>query len=221
MVDKRPVIGITMDLEEEYFKVKALYSEAIYSAGALPVLLPPHDGIIPYIKNLVDGLVISGGGDIPPEYYGQKPEAKNLRVVDKKRIEFELKILKEFLEAKKPVLGICYGMQLINVFFGGSLFQDIKNHSGKLHEVEIIENILIPHGKYTVNSSHHQAIKETGTGIIKIGISKEDDIIEAIAHKDYPYLFGIQWHPERMETEISLKIFKNFVTLTKRKDGEE
>lgn len=216
MVDRRPLIGITIDIEKEYLKIKSHYTEAILRAGALPLLLPPHKGIIKGIKDLIDGLIISGGGDIPPEYYGERPEVKNLRIVDRKRIEFEFRILREFLGSGKPVLGICYGMQLINVFFGGSLFQDIKGHSEGFHEVEVTQNRLIPSGNHPVNSSHHQAIKKKGTGIIEIGVSKKDGIIEAIAHRDHPCLFGIQWHPERMEGELSERIFENYVTLAIR-----
>lgn len=214
MVNEKPVIGITMDIEDEYLRLKKHYAEAIIRAGAIPFLLPPGEDILPEVIDLIDGLLIPGGGDIPPEYYGERPEAENLRPVDRRRIEFEFRILKEFIGSKKPILGICYGMQLINVFCGGSLYQDISEHRKGFHEVEIRENRLIPSGNYTVNSSHHQAIKDRGKGIIEIGISKKDDIIEAITHKEYPNLFGIQWHPERMDEALSKSIFKNFVSLS-------
>lgn len=213
MADKKPVIGITIDLDGEYFKIKRYYSEAILKAGGLPLLLPVEKGMVNEIKALIDGLVISGGDDIPPEYYGERIEAENLRLTDRRRIEFELKMLGEFLDSKKPVLGICYGMQLINVFFGGSLHQDIKGHSDGFHKVEITDNRLIPSGKYHINSSHHQAIKKKGNSIVEIGVSTEDGIIEAITHRDLPGLFGLQWHPERMKDELSEKIFKNFVAI--------
>ncbi|MCX7793754.1 MAG: type 1 glutamine amidotransferase [Thermodesulfovibrionales bacterium] len=215
-MDRKPVIGITMDVDEEYFKIKNHYTDAILSAGAIPLLLPPKESIITEIKNLVDGLIISGGGDIPPEYYGEKPVADNLKIVDRKRIEFEIKIIKEFLNSKKPVLGICYGMQLINVVYGGTLFQDIQGHYDGFHEIEITDNRLIPPGRYTVNSSHHQAIKKKGRGIIEIGVSLKDGIIEAIRHRDYHNLFGIQWHPERLKGQLSERIFKNFIGLLRR-----
>lgn len=213
MVNKRPVIGITIDVDGEYFKIKRHYSEAILRAGGIPLLLPVHEDLTTEIKDLVDGLVISGGGDIAPEYYGEKIYAENLRIVDRRRIEFELKMLKEFFASKKPVMGICYGMQLINVFFGGSLYQDIKGHSEGVHEIEITDNNLMPPGRYHINSSHHQAIKQKGTGIVEIAVSTKDGIIEAIIHRDHEGIFGLQWHPERTGGELSGKIFKNFVAL--------
>lgn len=225
MLNKKPVIGITMDIsgtpDGQYLRLKKYYAEAIMRAGAIPFLLPPGEDILSEVIDLIDGLLISGGGDIPPEYYGERPEAENLRPVDKRRIEFEFRILKEFIESKKPVLGICYGMQLINVFCRGSLYQDIKGHRKGFHEVKIRENRLIPSGNHTVNSSHHQAIKEKGKDIIEIGISKKDGIVEAITHKEYPNLFGIQWHPERMEDALSKSIFENFVSLSSSRGAQK
>lgn len=225
-MDKTLFIGITMDIDNEYLKLKYHYISAVERTGAIPLLLPPSMSYFEKInripgprsvQNLISGLIISGGGDIPPEYYGEKPETDSLRPVSTNRIDFELKILEKFIELEKPVLGICYGMQLINVFFGGSLYQDIKGHREGYHEVTIQDNSLIPPGTYRVNSSHHQAIKQKDRGIKVLGFSS-DGIIEAITHIDHKWLFGIQWHPERMDDPSSRRIFENFVTICRMND---
>ncbi len=213
----KPVIGITVDVEPEYFKIRRYYSEAIELAGGTGVLLPPSRDIKGGAE-IIDGLLISGGGDILPEYYGENPlDRDTLRSVPKSRTDFEMRLLEECLNLRKPILGICYGMQLINVFFGGTLYQDIDGHGTGFHEVEIKDNGLIPLGIYRVNTSHHQAIKDTGKGIIILGVSNKDGIIEAITHEKYDFIYGVQWHPERLNNEKSKRLFEHFINLAKQR----
>ena len=211
-----PVIGIITDIEDEYFKLKRQYSDAVVRAGGVPVLIPPTINTTLYAKS-INGLLIPGGDDLNPFYYN---EAEIFRVnpVSKKRSDFEISLLQEVINLNKPVLGICYGMQLMNVFFGGLLYQDIDlqvsveiNHKKNYHMIVITENRFLKKGTFSVNSTHHQAIKELGRGLLAFAFST-DNLIEAFCKEDYPFLIGVQWHPELMiEDENALSLFKSFV----------
>jgi len=197
----RPIIGITIDIESPYQKIREEYAEAIINAGGLPVLLPPQDPSL--LIGSIDGLIISGGDDLDPTYYHEK-SYPSLRITDKRRSDFEFSLIRTFLPTGIPILGICYGMQLINVFFGGNLYQDIKidlnsevNHSND-HTIVIRDGspLGIDDISLTVNSSHHQAVRKLGEGLDIFALS-EDGIIEGIYHKSHHFLIGLQWHPER------------------------
>ncbi|HXX82264.1 MAG TPA: gamma-glutamyl-gamma-aminobutyrate hydrolase family protein, partial [Thermodesulfovibrionales bacterium] len=138
-----------------------------------------------------------------------------LHTVPKERTDFEISLLRAIMELGKPVFGICYGMQLINVAFGGSLYQDIAcqytttiDHGKESHRIMGKGEAL--HGEFTVNSSHHQAVKGLGDGL-SVSAFSEDGIVEAIMLPNYPFLTGVQWHPERSEDELSVILFSAFV----------
>ena len=213
---KNPVIGITTDIKGEFIGIKHQYVDAILRSGGVPMLLPPADN--PHIySEKTDGLLIPGGDDLDPSYYDEErlPEVK---LVSKERSGFEIALLKEMVKLRKPVLGICYGMQLINVAFGGTLYQDIEsqsklaiNHKTDYHIIVITENRFLREGRFSVNSTHHQAVRMPGSGLSVIARSP-DNLIEAFCREDYPFLIGIQWHPERqLEEELSVSIFDSFV----------
>lgn len=164
-----------------------------------------------YAKHL-DGLVLQGGADVSPQSYSEsmtRPEWEG----DQARDVYELELLHEFIEADKPVLGICRGCQLINVAFGGSLHQDVVSevptanpHVSDLydrhyHTLQFVEGsslaqLLPKQSNRLVNSIHHQAVKRLGRDISVEAVSDSDGIIEAIRHKKSKFVVGLQWHPE-------------------------
>ena len=212
----KPVIGITSDINDNFFRLRQEYVSAVEKTGGLPIIIPPttwgqvlNQDSRPdpaHIADLIDGLLLSGGGDIHPEFYGEDisvpPECLNL--AEKQRITFELALLRETIKREKPILAICLGMQLVNIAYGGSLYQDIGlqidnalDHRGQ-HGIKIVQQSAISnqHSAYTVNSTHHQAVKRLGDGLEVFAMS-EDGIIEGFYKKEYPFLYGVQWHPER------------------------
>jgi putative glutamine amidotransferase len=214
-IDK-PIIGITTDIDGDYLRLKKNYCDAVEEGGGIPLLLPPVVDSEPYAA-LMHGLLIPGGADLDPAYYHEDMQV-HVTPVSRVRSDFEMELLRKVLNMNKPVLGICYGMQLLNVFFGGTLYQDIStqlpvalNHKNDYHMVVITENRLLMEGTFSVNSSHHQAVRTMGKGLSAIAYS-EDQIIEAFCKEDHHFLVGVQWHPERMQKDnLSLHIFHSFI----------
>lgn len=172
-----------------------------------------------------NGLLLPGGADIAPEMYGQAP-VKECGKPNELRDKAEPEILSAFLETGRPIFAICRGIQLLNVFKGGTLKQDIKNEqkykhmdflsrSGSIHPIEIEKDSLlfgiVGSENTDVNSMHHQAIDKVGGGF-KVTARSADGYIEAIELEGYPFCLGVQWHPEHMskKSEIQRRLFTAF-----------
>ena len=163
-------------------------------------------------------LLLPGGGDLEPWRYGQENTASCHLEPERDAAEFAL--LEQFTALRKPVLGICRGLQSINVFFGGTLLQDISNHSAigcqdRLHPVKTLSSPLraICGEQCIVNSAHHQAIDRLGAGLESVQWAT-DGIIEAIAHRSLP-VFALQWHPERLSSPTGTALFHWFLSCLK------
>ncbi len=232
----KPIIGINCDYEEEgkqpYSFTNRAYSEAVIAAGGIPFLLPIIKDIndVELLLGKIDGLLLTGGNDVPPRRYGEERHEKTVCVhPDKDTSDFTL--VETSIQTKKPILAICYGTQLVNVALGGSLIQDIpsevktpiihKDSKNELytHTITIEENSLLHQIIGTdcieANSTHHQAIKRLGNGL-RDTAHTEDGIIEAVEWRDYPFLVGVQWHPERMtDSPHHLALFRALIKASK------
>jgi len=239
----KPVVGITAfcDCEhsKKYTKIRCSYVNAVYRAGGTPIIIPPFDStkhLDEYI-NLVDALVLSGGEDVAPASYGED-KVLELENINPDRDKWEISLFKEAYKAKIPILGICRGMQLINVSLGGSLYQDIdhqlncdfshlpldsekrENLEYVNHKVNIIKNThldkILSADQLSVNSHHHQAIKEIAKSL-HISAKSECGIIEAIENKSEAFLMGVQWHPEDLINNSSsfINLFAELIKAAK------
>ena len=170
-----------------------------------------------------DGLVISGGADLSPSMYGEKPHTdSHIELVRPQRPAWETALVAEFVRHGKPILGICYGCQFLNVWRGGSLIQDIPtqwpnpiHHSTGRHGVHLSADSqlhsIIGSDEFVVESSHHQAVGRLAEGA-KLAATAPDGVAEAIEFDDDSFLVGVQWHPERFpESLATRRLFAAFV----------
>lgn len=215
---RKPLIGIASLTADTY-------SRAIRASGGIPVVLPNADGdtnnVAEYLE-LLDGLLMPGGADIPPSEWGEKPHPTT-RLLDRDRYLFEKAMISAWIqETDKPLLGICLGSQWVNVAHGGSLVQDIPSEFGVIHKGTNHMVTLVPDSRlsrifgkteFEVNSLHHQAVRKVGKGL-RVVARAPDGIVEATETTDpNRFLIGVQWHPEKLmpENKLQAKLLEAFV----------
>ena len=184
------------------------YVSCVIRAGAVPIILThmPEEEEMQRLFDLCSGLVLTGGVDVQPKYFGES-ESHESCTFDPERDELEFPLLDMFVKAKKPVLAICRGMQVVHTYFGGTLYQDLPSEKGVNHRA-ILHNVKCEKGsilerlfgeEFEINSFHHQAAKDMGEGMRAVAFS-DDGIIEAIEHESLP-IWAVQFHPERLSGE--------------------
>lgn len=244
----KPRIGITLDFvdteqqkegawynRESWYALRYRYATAIEETGGIPFSLSYHMNLIDEYVDSLDGLLVTGGGfDVDPSMYGS--ESIHPTIMTKPlRTQFEFALCQAFLKANKPILGICGGMQLLNVIFGGTLHQHLPdalvnnqpssiNHSPPIRALLTAHDITCVAGtklasyskteRCAVNSVHHQAVDRLGEGLI-VSAYADDMLIEALESPKHRFVLGIQWHPEFLLSDVDINIFKEFIESTK------
>ncbi len=210
------------------------YTDAIIAAGGVPLIIPVMDDleVLRALYERIDGLLISGGGDIDPRYYGEPP-LPGLGPTDALRDDVELPLARWAVADDKPLLGICRGSQVINVALGGTLYQDIPSQlrSEVVHDSSYTrqdwtymahELRLAPESKlaqvfgttcFMTNSLHHQSLKALAPGVRPVGWAP-DGVVEAIEGENSSFLVGVQCHPEALQAAADVRwqlLFREFV----------
>jgi putative glutamine amidotransferase len=221
----KPVIGITpspsLDAQPHgrflRHVLNEAYASAVAAAGAVPLILPPQAGNTDALLGLVDGLLLSGGADLAPARYGDHEIHPATYGIDAARDQFELDLVAAAVAADLPVLGICRGIQVLNVALGGTLIQDIPTQVASAashrqqedglpadaigHEVVVAADPVVASvfdaATIGVNSFHHQAIARLAPSLVAVAHAP-DGIVEAVVRPASAFLVGVQWHPELM-----------------------
>jgi len=228
----KPIIGITTDFEGNGKNIlKNTYVQAVIRAGGLPMIVPVGlEEDVDQLVEMLDGLLLSGGNDINPMLFNEEPHA-HLGEVSPSRDSSELELARRMLKTGKPILGICRGLQILNVAVGGTLYQDIhKQNEGPIlqhvqkapdthssHYVQVEKGSLLESiaesERIQVNSNHHQSPKDVPS-IFKVTGVASDGIVEAIESNSEQFVLGLQWHPEELSAAkdpVSLRIFERFI----------
>ena len=232
----KPLLGLGCDIsrqqgERDRAFAYTTYTEAVRHAGGIPVIIPPQPENAAAIVEELDGIVLAGGNDCDPAVYG---EARHPTVepMDARRQSNDLTLATAARDRGIPTLGICLGVQMMNVAAGGTLIQDIDSEiktdidhvsepsDRHRHEVAIEQGTklasILRDRDLNVNSSHHQAIRDVGSGL-RVTAHAPDGIVEGLEDPSHPFYVGVQWHPEDMEGETSAKVlFAAFIDAARK-----
>ena len=229
---KKPLIALIPQMDDEgRWWMNPDYMESVLRAGGVPVMLPMTTDAedLEQIARQFDGFLFTGGPDVDPVHYGRE-KLETCGKITPKRDEMELKLFQLVFDLGKPVLGICRGLQLINIALGGTLYQDIptevpsdvshrvlgKPLAREVHEIKVESDC--PFGDLPlalwVNSRHHQAIEDLAPGL-KVRARAADGIIEAVYMPEKPQIRAVQWHPENFRNDLSRCVFEEFISFAR------
>ena len=234
----KPLIGITMNLEEQPTRSLNVldqdYGRTVLQAGGIPVPILGIETSIPDLVKRLDGFVFTGGDDIHPRFYKEKPLlGARMAISPVRRTAFEIALFKVASNAGKPVLANCYGTQLVNIALGGKLYQDIalqvsapiKHKASRggekvFHFVDIFEGTRLSRimgaSRIRVRSAHHQSVKNPGRGLVLSAVA-HDGVVEALEPRSKNFLIAVQWHPEKTPHDrYTKKLFEAFVSASKK-----
>ena len=234
----KPLIGITMNLEEQPARslnvLDQNYGRSVLQAGGIPVPILGIEASIPELVKRLDGFVFTGGDDIHPRFYKEKPLlGARMAISSDRRTTFEIALFKAAANAGKPVLAICYGTQLVNIALGGKLYQDIalqvsepvKHRASRagekvFHFVDIFEGTRLSRimgaSRIRVRSAHHQSVKNPGRGLVLSAVA-HDGVVEALEPRSKNFLIAVQWHPEKTPHDrYTKKLFEALVSASRK-----
>jgi putative glutamine amidotransferase len=235
----RALIGLTMSLQEE--RVQTLsreYSDAVRCAGGIPVAIPYCDDpeVVTEMAQRLDGVVLTGGGDIDPSLFGEEP-LPGLGEIVPERDRMETALVRLLLERDKPILAVCRGCQVLNIAVGGDMYQELYTQREDLlqhrqrsprhhatHAIHLVTGTLLhrlaQENTVRVNSFHHQAVRRVPPPL-RVAARTTDGVIEAIESARHRFVVGVQWHPECMAERdaFSRRLFQALVEAAERRFG--
>ncbi|MEK3973521.1 gamma-glutamyl-gamma-aminobutyrate hydrolase family protein [Psychrobacillus sp. FSL K6-1267] len=238
----KPIIGITAEVKDDKsYYLSSVYSDTVLQAGGVPLLIPLiPDKDMNQLCQQIDGLIITGGEDIDPAYYGELPHP-SLKRITPQLDEMEFALVQKILELDKPYIGTCRGLHMLNVVMGGSLHQSIhdqreeysflhrqnairthRSHPVKLDKKSKVFQ-MFQEEEFKVNSFHHQGVNRVGEGL-KVAATAPDGIVEAVESENHTFIYGFQWHPEEFALigdEPSKKLFAKFIEAAIERKNKE
>ncbi|WP_235524977.1 gamma-glutamyl-gamma-aminobutyrate hydrolase family protein [Planococcus glaciei] len=237
----KPVIGITARVEKDQtYTLDPVYGKAILQSGGLPLIVPNVDEEdIPALCERLDGLIVTGGGDINPTLYGEEPHVR-LGAVYPGGDQYEKELILNFLKLDKPFIGMCRGLQMLNISLGGTNYQDLEAQfegtlyqhkqlamrTHRTHSVELEDGSqlleIMKEKNFHVNSFHHQGVKDVSSEL-RVAARAADGLVEALESDKHQFVMGIQWHPEEFAVqgdEASKRLFDRFVKECAKDKGQ-
>lgn len=234
---RRTIIGITTygRNEQNRYSVPAEYVDSIRRAGASAVLLPPGEHVVEEWLAIVDGVILAGGGDIDPDHYGGEAH-ETIYAIDRERDGSELVLARRIVDTGLPTLGICRGVQILNVALGGTLHEHVPDVFGDdiahrlppreptSHAIDVAPDSglarILGETRFESPSWHHQAVDGVAS-TLRVAARAPDGVIEAVEMPDHPWLYAVQWHPELSRNDdVQQRIFEALVEAASRRRGK-